>query len=211
MEVKIISGYGENTFQMDDADTMSLLNNAMRFHNKIKAIGGFKDNTDTKAEKEEEINESITAQEFVKKMQEKPHSRNDSLFGTGWKKEPEKTEEPQEVPESVIIPGKNETGNPLIDAELQSKIVGDSLMAYIEVDKDTLKGISEEEYRAFAEEVVRNSGYRWFVIKCGDGTGIVHAGSYYACAVYGKLDTDGCIAEPYGYIYLTDNGFFYEE
>lgn len=67
------------------------------------------------------------------------------------------------------------------------------------------------EYRAFAEEVVRNSGYRWFVIKCGDGTGIVHAGSYYACAVYGKLDTDGCIAEPYGYIYLTDNGFIYEE
>ena len=64
---------------------------------------------------------------------------------------------------------------------------------------------------AFAEEVVRNSGYRWFVIKCGDGTGIVHAGSYYACAVYGKLDTDGCIAEPYGYIYLTDNGFIYEE
>lgn len=71
--------------------------------------------------------------------------------------------------------------------------------------------ITEEEYRAFAEEVVRNSGYRWFVIKCGDGTGIVHAGSYYACAVYGKLDTDGCIAEPYGYIYLTDNGFIYEE
>lgn len=62
MEVKIISGYGENTFQMDDADTMSLLNNGMRFHNKIKAIGGVKDNTDTKAEKEEEINESITAQ-----------------------------------------------------------------------------------------------------------------------------------------------------
>lgn len=25
------------------------------------------------------------------------------------------------------------------------------------------------------------------------------------------LDTDGCIAEPYGYIYLTDNGFIYEE
>lgn len=117
----------------------------------------------------------------------------------------------QEVPESVIIPGKNETGNPLIDAELQSKIVGDSMMAYIEVDKDTLKGITEEEYRAFAEETVRNSGYRWFVIKCGDGTGIVHAGSYYACAVYGKLDSDGCIAEPYGYIYLTDDGFIYEE
>lgn len=82
MEVKIISGYGENTFQMDDADTMSLLNNAMRFHNKIKATGGVEDNTNTKAEKEEEIKESITAQEFVKKMQEKPHSRNDSLFGT---------------------------------------------------------------------------------------------------------------------------------
>ena len=44
MEVKIISGYGENTFQMDDADTMSLLNNAMRFHNKIKAIDGVEDN-----------------------------------------------------------------------------------------------------------------------------------------------------------------------
>lgn len=117
----------------------------------------------------------------------------------------------QEVPESVIIPGKNETGNPLIDAELQSKIVGDSMMAYIEVNKDTLKEITEEEYRAFAEEVVRNSGYRWFTIKCEDGTGIVHASSYYACAVYGKLDTDGCIVEPYGYIYLTDSGFIYEE
>lgn len=97
MEVKIISGYGENTFQMDDADTMSLLNNAMRFHNKIKAIDGVEDNTGIKAEKEEEIKESITAQEFVKRMQEKPHSRNDSLFGTGWKKEPEKTEEPQDM------------------------------------------------------------------------------------------------------------------
>ena len=51
MEVKIISGYGENTFQMDDADTMSLLNNAMRFHNKIKAIDGVEDNTGIKAEK----------------------------------------------------------------------------------------------------------------------------------------------------------------
>ena len=36
-------------------------------------------------------------------------------------------ESAQEVPESVIIPGKNETGNPLIDAELQSKIVGDKI------------------------------------------------------------------------------------
>ena len=33
----------------------------------------------------------------MKKMQEKPHSRNDSLFGTGWKKEPEKKETPQDV------------------------------------------------------------------------------------------------------------------
>lgn len=38
MEVKIISGYGENTFQMEEADAMSLLNNAMRFHNKIKTV-----------------------------------------------------------------------------------------------------------------------------------------------------------------------------
>lgn len=45
MEVKIISGYGENTFQMDDADAMSVLNNAMRFHNKIKTIGGIKNNS----------------------------------------------------------------------------------------------------------------------------------------------------------------------
>ena len=57
MEVKIISGYGENTFQMEEADAMSLLNNAMRFHNKIKAIDGVEDNTGIKAEKEEEIKE----------------------------------------------------------------------------------------------------------------------------------------------------------
>lgn len=117
----------------------------------------------------------------------------------------------QEVPESVIIHGKNETGNPLIDAEMQSKIVGNSLMAYIEVDKDILRAITEEEYRAFSEEIVKNSGYNWFTIKCGDGTGIVYAGSFYACAVYGKLDADGCIEEPYRYIYLTDEGFVCEE
>ena len=117
----------------------------------------------------------------------------------------------QEVPESVIIHGKNETGNPLIDAEMQSKIVGNSLMAYIEVDKDILRTITEEEYRAFSEEIVKNSGYNWFTIKCGDGTGIVYAGSFYACAVYGKLDADGCIEEPYRYIYLTDEGFVCEE
>ena len=67
MEVKIISGYGENTFQMDDADAMSVLNNAMRFHNKIKTIGGIKNNSDAKAGKEEKTEESITAHEFVKK------------------------------------------------------------------------------------------------------------------------------------------------
>lgn len=97
MEVKIISGYGENTFQMEEADAMSLLNNAMRFHNKIKTVGGIKNNSDAKTGKEEKTEESITAHEFVKKMQEKPHSRNDSLFGTGWKKEPEKKETPQDV------------------------------------------------------------------------------------------------------------------
>ena len=85
MEVKIISGYGENTFQMDDADTMSLLNNAMRFHNKIKAIDGVEDNTGIKAEKEEEIKESITAQEFVKRMQEKPHGMTACLVLDGRK------------------------------------------------------------------------------------------------------------------------------
>ena len=86
MEVKIISGYGENTFQMEEADAMSLLNNAMRFHNKIKTVGGIKNNSDAKTGKEEKTEESITAHEFVKKMQEKPHSRNDSLFGTDGRK-----------------------------------------------------------------------------------------------------------------------------
>ena len=65
MEVKIISGYGENTFQMDDADTMSLLNNAMRFHNKIKAIDGVEDNTGIKAEKEEEIKERLFPAKYI--------------------------------------------------------------------------------------------------------------------------------------------------
>ena len=84
--------------------------------------------------------------------------------------------------------------------------------AYIRILKGQLEEITEENYKEFAETVVKDSGYNWVAIMCNDGTGICFPGSMYFVAEYGKQDKDGSILEAYGTITLNENGgYTYEE
>lgn len=78
--------------------------------------------------------------------------------------------------------------------------------AYIEIAKVQLEAVTMEDYKTFAETVVKDSGYNWVAIICDDGTGICFPGSMYYVAQYGKQDTDGGILEVIGTITLDESG-----
>ena len=78
--------------------------------------------------------------------------------------------------------------------------------AYIEITKGQLEAVTAEDYKAFAETIVKDSGYNWVAIICDDGTGICFPGSMYYVAQYGKQDTDGGILEVVGTITLGESG-----
>ena len=102
--------------------------------------------------------------------------------------------------------------NVLMDYDLIVKDVksgsGDVIgeYAYIRIMKKQLEEITEENYKEFAESVVKDSGYNWVSILCDDGTGICFPGSMYYVADYGKQDADGSILESYGTITLNESG-----
>lgn len=102
--------------------------------------------------------------------------------------------------------------NVLMDYDLIVKDVksgsGDVIgeYAYIRIMKRQLEEITEENYKEFAESVVKDSGYNWVAILCDDGTGICFPGSMYYVADYGKQDADGSISEIYGTITLNESG-----
>ena len=99
------------------------------------------------------------------------------------------------------------TACPLIVADVKSgsgEKIGE--YAYIEITKGQLEAVTAEEYKDFAETVVKDSGYNWVAIVCDDGTGICFPGSMYYVAQYGKQDTDGGILEVVGTITLDESG-----
>lgn len=79
----------------------------------------------------------------------------------------------------------------------------------VDITKAALTNTTEPEFREFCEEVVSPCSYGWVTIICGDGTGIQFAGSFAGAAEYGKIDRDGQMEEPLGYITLTDKGYSY--
>ena len=83
--------------------------------------------------------------------------------------------------------------------------------AYIEITKGQLEAVTAEDYKEFAETVVKDSGYNWVAIICDDGTGICFPGSMYYVAQYGKQDTDGGILEVVGTITLDESGGYTDE
>ena len=138
------------------------------------------------------------------------------------------TETPEsdiETQETVTEPPENETGsqesqaatgNPLLDAEL---IVEDVMngtwtekigeYAYVTVDRETMKKLTENQYADFCENVVQDSGYNWITIDFGDGYGIQFQGSIPWVAAYGSIDADKCILEQKATIMKTGEEYEY--
>lgn len=82
--------------------------------------------------------------------------------------------------------------------------------AYIVIPKEVLSQISESGYVTFLENKIKNSGYNWFSIICDDGTGIVFSNSFTGLGTYGKLDDEGCVTTPLGYISASESGYEYD-
>ena len=110
------------------------------------------------------------------------------------------------------------TGNILIDAEFKIANVMNGTRTekigeygYINITKEELKTVTEEQYKEFATTKVKDSGYNWVSIICDDGPGICFTGSMYYLGTYGNLDNEGCITEGIGNITLqSDDSFKYE-
>lgn len=106
---------------------------------------------------------------------------------------------------------------------MQAKVKKDKVMngfgteqigerAYIEISKEDLRNVTQEDFKEFASSVVKDSGYNWVSIICNDGTGICFIGSMEYVAQYGKIDDEGAIEEVIGDITVDDLGIYiYEE
>lgn len=121
-------------------------------------------------------------------------------------------------PPEATVPSEPISDNPLIQAELYrgfvmngsgTKAIGQ--YAYIRISKETLKGITVEEYAEFCETVVQGSIYNWVSIICNDGTGLQFTGSNCTIVSYGTINYEGIIEQNIGYIKQTKDGFVYEK
>ena len=84
--------------------------------------------------------------------------------------------------------------------------------AYIEISKEDLQNVTQEDFKEFADTVVKDSGYNYFTVICDDGTGVFFGGSGIIIVSYGKLNDEGMLEETVGDILLQDNGeYIYEE
>ncbi len=84
--------------------------------------------------------------------------------------------------------------------------------AYIEISKEDLQNVTQEDFKEFAETIVKDSGYNYFTVICNDGTGVFFGGSEIIIVSYGKLNDEGMLEEAAGDILLQDNGeYIYEE
>lgn len=80
--------------------------------------------------------------------------------------------------------------------------------AEIVVAKELVEATTMDEFVEFCNSSVKDSGYNWYTISFGDGTGIQFQGSLSSVATYGTLDSDGCIEDAIGTIMLQDDGTY---
>lgn len=83
--------------------------------------------------------------------------------------------------------------------------------AYITISKADLGRMTADQYLSFYQSVVRDSGYSWFSVLCGDGTGLFIPDCVNGSAQFGSLDEEGCIVSVYGYMTVTGDSCSYSE
>lgn len=104
---------------------------------------------------------------------------------------------------------EEKTMSAIMEAGRTAKKKGSQEWLSVTVPKETLKATTEPEFREFCSAVVKDSGYSWVTIVCGDGTGIQFPGSFAGAAEYGMVDGYGQIDEPLGYISLKNGKYIY--
>lgn len=82
--------------------------------------------------------------------------------------------------------------------------------AYIEVSKDELKDMDEEQYSELCS-YVETLDNNWFSVVCDDRTGLVFTGCSSAIVTYGQLDDSGRIETSIGDIVKNGESFSYTE
>ena len=124
-------------------------------------------------------------------------------------------QEPETEAESETAEQSTESSNILLAAPVtvsdvmngtKTEVIGE--WAEIAVAKELVEAVTMDEFVEFCNTVVQDSGYNWYTISFGDGTGIQFQGSFSAVATYGTLDNEGCIEEAVGTIMLQEDGTY---
>ncbi len=108
---------------------------------------------------------------------------------------PEAAEAPESTePESNSADLNSILGYPVHFADVTNGFGTDTIgeRAYIEIPKNELENMNEEEYSDLCT-YVEGLDNTWFTVVCDDGTGLVFAGCSSIVATYGQLDDSGRI------------------
>lgn len=119
------------------------------------------------------------------------------------------TESVEKKEENILLKKKLKTAD--IMNGMGDTVIG--TRAYVEIKKDQMLELSNEQFTEFVNEVVKDSGYNYVTIIAEDASkAIFFPGSLTTNAEYGKVNIDGTLDVVYGYITLQDDGTYsYQE
>ena len=155
-------------------------------------------------EKQKKEENQKTQEESVQKKEQKTTEKTDK------KKTSSKTEsngkasdKTEQKIELNYLKQLNTRENPVMNGTRTEKI---GTYGFIKAEKDIIeKEVSDADYIEFCNDRVKDSGYNWFTIDFGDGTGIVFTGCIPATGTYGYIDQDRCLTETIYYITINED------
>lgn len=90
--------------------------------------------------------------------------------------------------------------------------LGDTVLgqrAYVEISDKDFTSLTLDDFQEFANNVVKDSGYRYVTIISDSGKAIFFPGSDIHIIQYGNIGEDGLLSETLGDIILQDDGSTY--
>ena len=173
------------------------------------AMNGKPEITENTEEVKEEVTEEIVVETKEQEAAEVQGQKEPETAVQETKEEEKPEEEPETAEQST------ESANVLLTAPVtvkevmngtKTEVIGE--WAQIVVAKELATETSMEEFAEFCNTAVKDSGYNWYTISFGDGTGIQFQGSVSYVATYGTIDNDGCIEKAIGTIMLQGDGTY---
>lgn len=109
---------------------------------------------------------------------------------------------------------ENDKNNPLFSFPISTQYVFEydeirtCNRAFVKIDKNTLKQLSQEQFKDYIMARIYKVNYCWFTIDFGDSTGIVFQSGNFSLISYGEIDELGRIEKLFGYILLKKDGSY---